>query len=124
MKRLTKEEFESRLMEINNAERIFIHSGLTKNISVAFEIYQRILGETSHDVQINNVISAGRRGSELDGYNRPECPKCGKDMFIQVFRPGHHIKTRLICPDPSCPAYDSDKDLDEWKAILKRKGEQ
>lgn len=124
MKKLTKEEFVSRLTEIDKAEKIFVSSGLTKNLSVAFDIYQRLLGETEQEVYVDNNLVDGRRGSELDGYNRPECPTCGKEMFLQVFRPGHEVRTRLICPDPSCPAYDSERSLDEWKELLKKKGEK
>ncbi|HOO41242.1 MAG TPA: hypothetical protein PK653_07355 [Syntrophales bacterium] len=125
MKQLTKEEFEDRLLALQRAKRIFIETGLTKNISVAFEVYQQVLAEKDRPVYLNSLIDAGRRGSPLDEYERPLCPECGTPMFIQIFKfhPDSKVKSRIFCPARGCDtAYNSDKTLEQWKdALVKRK---
>jgi hypothetical protein len=124
MKRMSKEDFADRVMALERARRIFIESGLTNNISIAFEAYQAILAESDRQLQVANDQIDGRFGSVLDEYERPECPACGRPMLLQIFKATEDRPetTRLFCSFAKCDtAFDSDKTLDEWKDLLRKK---
>lgn len=124
MKQLTKDEFEARTAAMLEARNIFIDSGVTKSINIAFDIYLSILSGADHVVVLNNMTDGGRRGSPLDEYDRLECPQCGAPMLLQIFKyePDSPVKSRMFCPSNKCDtAYDSDRTLEQWKEVLKKK---
>jgi hypothetical protein len=74
MKILNLEEFQNRINEVAKSRKIFIESGLTKNISHAFQLYQEVLKDNEMEVFIS--------GKEHP-FNklRPKC-KCGLEMRL------------------------------------------
>ena len=88
MKKLTHKEFEERVRAINKARGIFIKSGLTKNISIAFELYQEILSDEQRDITVS-----GKPPTLLDGI-RPECERCGESMGLGPINtvPGNQVE--------------------------------
>ena len=84
MKKLTREQFQERLNAICRARKIFIGSGITNNISVAFEIYQALLAEQERALTLTKELADGRIGTLFDEYERPECPDCGTPMLLRA----------------------------------------
>lgn len=124
MKRLSKEDFTERTKALLIARKVFVDSGVTNNISIAFEIYLELLSQeaipltiTSHD---------GERPLKLmDDFKRPSCPDCGMDlMFRKVPENPEGIKTQLVCENSDCDTVlDSENDLNWWMNNLERKEE-
>ena len=123
MKELTFEEFEDRSMAIQRATRIFVESGLTNNISVAFKIYQEVFAERERELFITSLQSGVNRGTVMDRYERPLCPECGSGLLFRILTDNEEgIKTQLVCPDPKCDTVlSSDKDIGWWMASLKKR---
>ena len=76
MKNLTYDEFQNRLQAFNRARKVFIESGLTKNISHAFEAYQEILADEHRSLTIT-----GKPRTMPEGI-RVRCKICGKGMGL------------------------------------------
>ena len=122
MKKLTREEFHDRLQAINRARKIFIESGLTNNISVAFEIYQEMIAEVDRQLKLTKELSDGRIGNMFDEYDRPECPDCGADMYIRPVFGEKLIFSQLVCSNQKCDtAFNSIKTIMEWQRELKKR---
>jgi hypothetical protein len=122
MKKLTTEEFNTRTTEILKASRIFGHI-TDGNITKAFEIYQEILGEEQLPVFISSVVGGNKAPTFLDGYDRPKCPECGKDMRMRIGAKdpaGKEWKTSWACTD-CMSEYYSDKTPMEWMKELEIK---
>lgn len=116
MKRLTKEEFEDRMLALHRAKRIFIESGLTNSITRAFEIYQEVFAERERQLQVTRMTDGG------DIYELPDCPDCGDKMRIIGAPPGvvGEINSRLACQNQKCGAtFDSPYTLEQWRERLK-----
>lgn len=80
MKRLTFEEFQVRLREVDNARKIF--NNLTDaQIEKSFAAYQDILASESMEHTISSKM-ANRAPEILDDYLRKKCPECGVDMSL------------------------------------------
>jgi len=122
MKKLTREEFQDRLNAICRARKIFIESGLTNNISVAFEIYQELLAEQERKVRITKELADGRIGTMFDDYERVECPECGAVMMFRTVSGDERFHSQLVCSNPECDAaFFSEKNLEQWrKELVKR----
>lgn len=120
MKKLTKEEFEDRMMAFNEAEQIFVGSGITNNITVAFQIYQAILADKERAKHAPPSEHGFIPGSPMNGYERPKCPECNSDMLFRMVPENEEgVKTQLVCKKADCPVVlDSDKTIDQWKEIL------
>ena len=122
MKKLTRDEFHDRLQAINRARKIFIESGLTNNISVAFEIYQEMLAEVDRQLKLTKELSDGRIGNMFDEYDRPECPDCGAGMYIRPVFGEQLIFSQLVCSNPKCDtAFNSIKSISDWQRELKKR---
>jgi len=121
MKQLTQYEFEERMDAIQRARRIFIESGLTKNITHAFEIYQEVFAERERELFLSSVLNGNRAQTVMDRYIRPKCPDCQSDMMFRLVPENKEgVKTQLVCS--GCPlVLDSEKDLTEWMRALKVK---
>jgi len=104
MKDLTEEDFRDRTQAVLRAEKIFVGGRITKNLSVAFKIYQEVLAERERQL-ILNTIAWGRRGPTFVDFNyeRPVCPDCKSKLYIRVIDipqgPANVFgwKTQLIC---------------------------
>jgi len=76
VKKLTFKEFQDRTLAIAKARKIFIKSGLTTNITHAFELYQEVLADEQRDI----MVSAAKP-LPFDAA-RHKCPICGKGMLL------------------------------------------
>ncbi len=123
IRRYTDEEINDRERAIQRARHIFIKSGLTDNITVAFQLYQDIFGEREREIFVT-AASYGRYDRHfMDKYVRPTCPECGTDMKFRVVpKNNENIKTQLVCPNEDCDTVlDSKLTLAEWMGVLEKK---
>ncbi len=126
MNKLTFEEFKDRMGALERAKRIFIDSGLTNNITTAFEIYQEVLAEKEREIFLSTREAGNRNWSPLDIYERPKCVQCGTEMGIrainipQGIRNVNHFKTCWECYNCAHEEY-SYKTIDEWMKELNLK---
>jgi hypothetical protein len=123
MKTLTEEEFKDRLSAIQRSRRIFVETGLTNNITTAFEVYQSILAERDREIFMNTIVNGNRNPALMDKFERPKCPECNFDLMFRVVPPNDEgVVTQLVCNNPSCDVVlNSDKSLNEWMTILEIK---
>lgn len=122
MKKLTFEEFVDRTMAIQRARRIFIDSGLTNNITHAFQAYQEIFAEREREIFINiNAYMKSASSSMYGKYEYPLCLDCGAVMNLrQVPDNPENIKIQLVCS--KCDTVlNSEEDLQWWMNNLKVK---
>jgi hypothetical protein len=125
MKSLTEEEFKDRTQAILRSRKIFIDSGLTKNISVAFELYQKVLSEREREIFLSTQVYGNRPRTPLDKYERPVC-ECGSEMAFRMVPPNDKgIKVQLVCQNSECDIIlNSDNDIQWWMSNLKVKDER
>lgn len=123
MRRISREEFEDRLRAVQTARRIFVESGLTKNISIAFQVYQEIFAETERDLVISTATHGRRLPTEFDHYPRPVCPDCGETLLFRgVPKNARDIQTQLVCSSRNCKlALNSVMILPGWLNLVKTK---
>lgn len=127
MKKLTQEEFQERTQVVARARKIFIESGLTKNITDAFILYQEVLAEREREIFIKST-TGGRLPAALDAYERPKCPECGADMGLRIIKQPQgreNVKGYKTCWECfKCGHEDySHKTVEDWMKELKRKPE-
>ena len=75
MKNLDFKEFKNRTSEVAKARKIFIPH-ITKNITVAFQLYQEILAEEQMAVTI------GKINTPFGNIERPRCDECDAEMQL------------------------------------------
>lgn len=123
MKQLTEEEFNERTLAVLRANQIFIDSGVANNISIAFELYQKVCAEREREIFISTQVGGNRARTIMDRYIRPSCPECGADMmFRNIPDNPEGIKTQLVCTTVDCDTVlDSEMALDDWMKELKVK---
>ena len=121
MKILTKEEFNERVGAVAEAQIIFIGSGLTNSVDLAWELYRDILAEKEFAVRITSDMEKQFNENPFDKYPRPKCPECGTDMYFRKVPDNPEgIKTQLVCVNDKCDTVlNSDKSLDEWLEVIK-----
>ena len=124
MKRLNWEEFNDRLLALDRARKIFIETGLTKNLSIAFEAYQAVFAERERELFLTAQTAPegiGKLHRKFDQYERPKCPDCDADMmFRQVPENPEGIKTQLVCS--KCDVVLNDRnDIQWWMENLRKK---
>lgn len=80
MKTLEKDEFIDRTMALLRAQRIFVDSGVTNNISVAFEIYQEMLATQERAIHLsaNEHTSVSQKAESI----KEKCPVCEKNLVL------------------------------------------
>ena len=103
-----------------------METGLTNNITHAFEVYQAVLAEQERDIFIETMVSGNRPPTQFDKYERPKCPECGADL---LFRPvsdnPEGIKVQLVCTNQECDlVLNSEISIEEWEKELRRGSEQ
>lgn len=124
MKTMTKLEFEDRILALARARAIFMPH-LTDNISIAFALYQKVLAEREREIFINSSRDYNKP-KLFDKYERPQCPNCGKDLFLRVIgvkqgpRNKYGYRTCWECLDCAYEKY-STKTIKNWMEELRRK---
>lgn len=90
MKVMSKQEFTSRHEAVLRAKKIYIESGITNNITTAFELYQEILSDMDREI----FITGDRLGPEYRKLmsRRPidhsrVCPDCKSIAQIRSMPP-------------------------------------
>ena len=125
MKEMSKSEFVDRASSILRARKIFVPH-ITKNISIAFEIYQELLAENKRQLELQATRS--RDFGPLMGLIRPSCPDCGAELGLRLIgcpkgrKNMHGWRSSWVCPNDEC-CYEefSKKDLQGWVDTLEKK---
>lgn len=127
MERISFGEFTDRVEAIARARKIFIPH-ITKNISIAFELYQEVLAEQNRVRFLTTVTGGKVPKTWLDQYERPKCPECGNDLYLQVINvpegPSnvYGYKTCWVCIRGICLYEEfSTKTVNDWVSELKKK---
>lgn len=127
MKRISFEEFQDRTKTIAKARRIFIPH-LTKNITIAFELYQEVLAEQERDHFLTTITGGRALMTWMDQYERPSCPSCKEPLYLRVINIPRRVqnrrgwKTCWECLGPNCTYEEySKKSVGEWMKRLKRR---
>jgi len=76
MKKLNLDEFQKRINETVKARKIFVKSGITNNITVAFQLYQDIFAEEQMQIMISGI------NTPFGNIERPTCDECGEEMRL------------------------------------------
>lgn len=114
MKKLTYDQFKERTLEVSKARKIFIDSGLTNNITKAFELYQEIVASERMDVLTSSVTSGNKPQTVIDKFERPLCPKCSTGLQLGSINtgPGDNIgggyKSQWYCVNCEYESYSKD----------------
>jgi len=122
MNKLTEKEFQDRLYAVARARKIFIGSGLTKNIGDAFALYQGILAGQERPLTIRTDQGEALYRSSFGKYERPGCPLCGtgKIKFRLAPEGPEGYKTELLCENPQCDGFwYSTSNLPMWVEMFK-----
>ena len=109
------------------ARRIFIPH-ITKNISIAFGLYQEVLAEQERDIFLSAMSNGDKLRTKLDDFVRPTCPDCGNDLYLRIINTPkgkaniHGYRTQWMCIQDDC-IYEkySEKTLSEWMRELNKK---
>ena len=94
MKKLSFEEFDQKAREVMRSRKIFIKSCVTNNLTVAYELYKKVLRdeESCHEYFARFV---------------PVCPKCGSKRLKRFGDCGYFEKHEF------CEACDYERILDK-----------
>lgn len=100
---MQRDEFEDRVRTMMKARKIFMPH-ITKNISIAFAMYQELFAEQTRDLWLSSIASGSRYPTFIDlHFERPHCPDCGKPLRFSQIRipkgPGNRkgYKSRWFC---------------------------
>ena len=125
MKELTEAEFKDRTLAILRARKIFMDSGITKDLSLAFELYQKVVAEREREIFISTQSYLLKPRSYMDEYEKPKCPDCGSQMgFRKVPKNDSGIQSQWVCLSKECDTVlDSENDINWWmdKLSIKEK---
>lgn len=128
MKRLTRLEFYERIEALARAREIFMPH-FTENISLAFEIYQKVLATREREVFLNSMNDYNQP-KLFDHYERPKCPICGAMLYLRsickkgIIQNGNRFgwKTSWFCIAENCIYEEhSKKSVKDWMKKLRRK---
>jgi hypothetical protein len=127
MKRIDDKEFHDRLAAVARARKIFTPH-ITKNISIAFDLYQEILAEQERKRFLTSISGGRVPPSWIDRYERPRCPECQESLYLRIVREpkgkGNQKGWRTCweCVAPNCFFEEySKKTVEEWMKELRRK---
>lgn len=141
MKILSPNEFKRRALAVSHARKIFIPH-VTKNITIAFEMYLQVMYDMIEPMRLRLTSrDGGRPPTLLDTYVRPKCPKCGWDLFLRLISSGGKCpQTGKVIPENAnrfgwrscweCVKGDcvyeeySKKELKDWLMTLPKKEEE
>lgn len=93
MKKLSRDEWFDRMKAVSEAEKIFIRSGITDNITVAFELYQALLAEKERPLTLDSKEQEAHKGPTFGPplvslpidieLEKPQCPDCGEVLLLR-----------------------------------------
>jgi len=115
MKVLTFEEFQQRTNEVIKAQRIFVGSGITKNITTAFTLYQEILADEQFDLFVTN------KQTPFANITRPLCSECNEELKLDPaprLVNGEEFLSTWICSNCGAEFYTK-KTPRQWYEELK-----
>ena len=115
MKNLDWKEFQKRTNEVIKARKIFIKSGITNNITVAFQLYQDLLAKEQMAVMISKI------NTPFGNIERPLCDACDSEMQLNPMpkKVGDKIyPSTWVCPKCKIEEY-TEKTPQEWYEELK-----
>ncbi len=124
MKKLSYEEFQKRVTEVNKAAKIF--APLTNNISEAFKIYQEVLAEEQMEVFVSTAMMGNKPMTPMDDFERPKCPECQNELRLKLGakdQDGKEWNSSWVCTQCLAEFY-SEKTAQEWMNELKRRDAQ
>jgi len=125
-KTLSKEQWIERGLELLDAHKVFIDSGVTKNLSIAYELWIELCAAKDRQRQVFlTTKEANSQRRLMDEYERPRCPE---DDFEMMFRPvpenPEGVKVQLICTNPDHvgpgSVLNSPNDLNWWMQNLEK----
>lgn len=97
MKKLTREEFVDRLIAVAEARKLFIQSGITNNITVAFELYQELIATKERALVLDSGEQQAHKGPGFQEaeitipvdieLEKPSCPDCGESLNLRQATP-------------------------------------
>jgi len=111
---------------VQRARTIFIQSGITNNISTAYEMYQELLAERDRELIMKAEWKInGNPRSIMDRYERPKCPECDADMLFRLIPANvEGVNTQLVCGNKECSVVlDSEMTIRDWMNVLEKKEE-
>ena len=121
MKKLSYEEFQKRINEVNKAAKIF--APLTNNISEAFRIYQEVLAEEHMQIFVSTAEMGNQSMTPMDDFERPKCPECQNELRLKLGakdQDGKEWNSSWVCTQCLAEFY-SEKTAEEWMNELKRR---
>ncbi len=124
MKKLSYEEIQKRVTEVNKAAKIF--APLTNNISEAFKIYQEVLAEEQMEVFVSTAMMGNKPMTPMDDFERPKCPECQNELRLKLGakdQDGKEWNSSRVCTQCLAEFY-SEKTAQEWMNELKRRDAQ
>lgn len=134
MIKLTHQEFIDRLMAVAEAEKVFVHSGITNNISVAFSLYQKLLADKERALILDSKEQDAGRGVSIPSaeisipvdieLEKPRCPDCDKELMLRVAKNEEiDLGAKSVWFCASC-GYEgmSEKSVMRWIRELPEKG--
>lgn len=129
MKDITLEIFKRRSLDILRSRKIFITSGVTNNITIAYQLYRDMLLEDDLVNIIPEGVNAIENGLVPDSsfnFTRLRCKECDAEMYLRAIYlpkgPGNlnGWKSCWECSRCSHEEY-SKKTILEWKKELVEK---
>lgn len=87
MKDITLEMFKQRTLDILRSRKIFISSGVTNNITIAYQLYRDMLLEDDLVNIIPEKVNAIEHGLVPDSsfkFTRLLCKECGAEMYLRA----------------------------------------
>lgn len=120
MERMEYKDFQRRMEEVAKARKIFIPH-VTKNISIAFELYQEVLAQEKMEVFISTKQGGNKPMTPFDDVVRPRCEDCDTELRLKtniVDADGKKYPTSWVCTECGREEY-SNKSTQEWLEELK-----
>lgn len=138
MKKYSREEFIDRIAAIKEAEKIFILSGITDNISIAFELYQKVLADKVRPLQLDSSIAInGAKELKVEPIitlpidielEKPLCPDCQEPIEMNLRPTTNDEKNEGYNSCWTCPMCGfeglSEKSVMRWIRELPEKGQE
>lgn len=120
MKDLSRTDFMERMEAVANAQEIFIKSGVTNSIDLAWELYRDVLAVKDFQRLINSNNGKNYNENPFDKYPRPKCPECGNDLYFRfVMENPQGIVSQLVCAGDQCDTVlNSDMTKEQWLEAL------
>jgi len=118
MKDIDRDDFHKRAQELIKARNIFIPH-VTKNITIAWDLYQEMLAEEKMAPRLMSDIDGRQPRTILDDLGRLSCLKCDSEMSLREIDKGKY-RSQWECL--KCGAVrKSKKTVEQWiQKLMKR----